>query len=45
VKGRDFLRKPGMDGKKILKYILMKHDGRARTASVWLRMQINGWVC
>jgi len=38
------LRRPGVDGKKISKQILMKYDGMALTASVFLRMGINGWL-
>jgi hypothetical protein len=39
LRERDYLEGPGVDGRKILKWILRKSDGEAGTAMMWLRLR------
>jgi hypothetical protein len=38
------LKDPVVDGRIILKWILEKRDGEARTESIWLRTGNGGWL-
>jgi hypothetical protein len=38
LKGRDYSDNLGIDGRIILKWILMKQHGRAQAGLIWLRM-------